>query len=568
MRDDIILKLGGGSSPGSANTTELQPEKATGAKFEQHFASAFKTQSTAEIETEGKQSPEKGPNIATSGGPTHTHREFLRGGRTVIVSGDAPTEENVKVFAESQGLDPKSLLELVVAPEGQPSAETNEDMVAASDKINKKTSVKPRDDIVAYSDSVRHARLITPKREFTLDEGSDGNSEVSNYADLRFDVNRLSQVEADIHTNKDKGTTEKAKSATKIALYSNAPNPSPVIDQSMKLKNPEQKPLLATFPPQSYGNEKVVVNREAFSKFIKPSDKITVATVASDDVPQHSTSSSNPLAKSARQIKNQLVESAGLAKNQVKKIELGRSLEHLMKAKAQTETVKRDSPSHILKLAPIDLGSVIRHLPEEMAPSSTKMLTSSALTDALPDSNATFRALNLKESPQLNDGNGIKFSDSREIESSKEASEGFRRPAEFEPMARKLTEILGQRLLAQISKGAWKVEMELYPKSLGRVEVQLEMVNGRLEAHFHTNQALTRELLAEGIPRLKESLEQHGMESASIDVELGNHRQNDKNQTTGEQKGNLGANTKVADELQTGDKTRPVSIDGRFDFFV
>ena len=86
-------------------------------------------------------------------------------------------------------------------------------------------------------------------------------------------------------------------------------------------------------------------------------------------------------------------------------------------------------------------------------------------------------------------------------------------------MARKLTEILGQRLLAQISKGAWKVEMELYPKSLGRVAVQLEMVNGRLEAHFHTNQALTRELLAEGIPRLKESLEQHGMESASIDVE-------------------------------------------------
>ena len=143
-----------------------------------------------------------------------------------------------------------------------------------------------------------------------------------------------------------------------------------------------------------------------------------------------------------------------------------------------------------------------------------------------------------------------------------------RRPAEFESMARKLTEILGQRLLAQVSKGAWKVEMELYPKSLGRVEVQLEMVNGRLEAHFHTNQALTRELLAEGIPRLKESLEQHGMESASIDVELGNHRQNDKNQTTGEQKGNLGANTKVADELQTGDKTRPVSIDGRFDFFV
>ena len=63
---------------------------------------------------------------------------------------------------------------------------------------------------------------------------------------------------------------------------------------------------------------------------------------------------------------------------------------------------------------------------------------------------------------------------------------------------------MGNRLSAQIEKGAWRVEMDLHPRSLGRIEIQLEMRNGELEAYFNSNQNLTRDLLSESFSKLRE----------------------------------------------------------------
>ena len=110
--------------------------------------------------------------------------------------------------------------------------------------------------------------------------------------------------------------------------------------------------------------------------------------------------------------------------------------------------------------------------------------------------------------------------------------------------------------------------MELYPRALGRVEVQLEMVNGHLEANFQTNQALTREILNEGISRLKDSLQEFGMESASVNVELENRNESDKKATVPGVEENSDA-MEVADEnSQNKGKLEDIKIDGRLDFFV
>jgi flagellar hook-length control protein FliK len=98
-------------------------------------------------------------------------------------------------------------------------------------------------------------------------------------------------------------------------------------------------------------------------------------------------------------------------------------------------------------------------------------------------------------------------------------------------MSRRLAEALGQRLTAQISKGVWQVELDIHPKSLGRIEIHLEMRGGELEAHFNASKALTRELLQDGMPRLKEELREHGIKIAYLGLGSGNQGANDGNST-------------------------------------
>lgn len=98
-----------------------------------------------------------------------------------------------------------------------------------------------------------------------------------------------------------------------------------------------------------------------------------------------------------------------------------------------------------------------------------------------------------------------------------------------------MSEAIGKKVAAQIAKGEWRVELELHPRSLGRIEVQLELRNGDLEATFITNNSLTRELLSEGLPRLRQSLEEGGTENALLELELANSDTSDENTTPAEQ---------------------------------
>lgn len=98
-------------------------------------------------------------------------------------------------------------------------------------------------------------------------------------------------------------------------------------------------------------------------------------------------------------------------------------------------------------------------------------------------------------------------------------------------MSKRLSEALGQRLTAQIAKGVWQVELDIHPKSLGRIEIHLEMRGGELEAHFNASKALTRELLQDGMPRLKEELREHGIETAYLGLGSGKQGANDGNST-------------------------------------
>ena len=101
-------------------------------------------------------------------------------------------------------------------------------------------------------------------------------------------------------------------------------------------------------------------------------------------------------------------------------------------------------------------------------------------------------------------------------------------------LAEKMGQAVGQRILSEIEKGQWHLKLSLRPATLGHIEVEMRMRSGELDAVFTAPQAMTRELLQDGMAKLKETLNQMGMDVASMQVGDGQTRQRGGESTPGQ----------------------------------
>lgn len=121
------------------------------------------------------------------------------------------------------------------------------------------------------------------------------------------------------------------------------------------------------------------------------------------------------------------------------------------------------------------------------------------------------------------------------------------RAAQYQQVADQLGEAMARRLMAQIERGQWKMQMRMQPASLGRIDVQLDMHAKGLDATFSSDNAVTRELMAQGSARLRDTLAQTGTTVASVVVNGDSGRQSGGNSTPGQKpKGEQNANGKKA----------------------
>lgn len=108
------------------------------------------------------------------------------------------------------------------------------------------------------------------------------------------------------------------------------------------------------------------------------------------------------------------------------------------------------------------------------------------------------------------------------------------RAESFQAQAEKMGQAVGQRMLSEIEKGHWHLKMMLRPAQLGHIEVEMRLRNGELDAQFTAPQALTRELLQDGMHRLKDTLTQMGMDVANMQVKDGSARSGGGDSTPGQ----------------------------------
>ena len=117
-----------------------------------------------------------------------------------------------------------------------------------------------------------------------------------------------------------------------------------------------------------------------------------------------------------------------------------------------------------------------------------------------------------------------------------------RRNEQYQQVADRLGRAVAEKLMAQIERGEWKMQLRLQPESLGRIDVALEMHSGGLDALFSAESSATRDLIAQGSAKLRDALTQSGMAVASVFVNGDQGRKSDGNPTSGRSfKGGNGA---------------------------
>ena len=77
---------------------------------------------------------------------------------------------------------------------------------------------------------------------------------------------------------------------------------------------------------------------------------------------------------------------------------------------------------------------------------------------------------------------------------------------------------LAQRFVSKVQDGTYKLEFDLKPRDLGKIEVIMEYRDGKLDAILSSANSVTRDILSEGINRLRDSLMSSGVNLSSLDV--------------------------------------------------
>jgi hypothetical protein len=145
-------------------------------------------------------------------------------------------------------------------------------------------------------------------------------------------------------------------------------------------------------------------------------------------------------------------------------------------------------------------------------------------------------------------------------------------PMSGQDLADKMNQAIGKRLLEAIEKGDWQLKINLKPAELGHIEVDLRMRDNALEAKFTASQMIARDLLESGLGRLKDTLQQSGMDVASIRVNDGSNARNGGDSTPRQAPQGQQVQGQVRDDSNRMDETPtprndPIS-DGRLDLMV
>ncbi|MGL5290328.1 MAG: flagellar hook-length control protein FliK [Vibrionaceae bacterium] len=99
-------------------------------------------------------------------------------------------------------------------------------------------------------------------------------------------------------------------------------------------------------------------------------------------------------------------------------------------------------------------------------------------------------------------------------------------PLHFDPQQQaQAAEELSERINLMLSKNLKQVDIRLDPPELGRLQIKLSMNNDTASVQFTVNNQAAKEMLEHALPRLREMLQQQGLQLAQSSVQQESHQQ-------------------------------------------
>jgi flagellar hook-length control protein FliK len=193
-------------------------------------------------------------------------------------------------------------------------------------------------------------------------------------------------------------------------------------------------------------------------------------------------------------------------------------------------------PNPKISVSELDLGTewgpdLLNDLLNDLLPPEGTTSQGGSTTGTQGTAYANFAARWDAQAPHRSDVSHAGNSAPAELNNTSERSESIQKLAE------KMGQAVGQRILSEMERGQWHLKLQLRPATLGHIEVEMRMRSGEFDAVFIAPNTTTRDLLQEGMTKLRETLSQMGMDVASIHVGGGQTGQSGGEPTPGFSKG-------------------------------
>ncbi|MFM1854933.1 MAG: hypothetical protein RLZ83_242, partial [Pseudomonadota bacterium] len=143
---------------------------------------------------------------------------------------------------------------------------------------------------------------------------------------------------------------------------------------------------------------------------------------------------------------------------------------------------------------------------------------------------------------------------------------GVAAPVSHADLALRLARATATRMVAELRQGNGSLRLQIEPASLGKVDIDMTLRQGALEATLVAHQSVTRELLADGLPRLRDTLMQLGMNVAGVEIKSGFNGQGDGKSTNQQNKeiwysSRRGTAVESTSPMDGGDQRRSSRLD-------
>ena len=119
--------------------------------------------------------------------------------------------------------------------------------------------------------------------------------------------------------------------------------------------------------------------------------------------------------------------------------------------------------------------------------------------------------------------------------------------------SKQAAQIMGERVMMMLSEGKQEVQIRLDPAELGSMFIKVQVQQDQVQLHIQTQAGLSKDIIEQNMPRLREQLAQQGIQlsEANVEQQSQQHQQSGQQQSTQTMNSRNTHNTDVIDDNST-----------------